>query len=153
MSQNATQWFCHFSCCIFWIFLAIWGGVGVPRGLGLGHNFKSQVLGTSSRGGGWQKTAPCGQDTTPYFPKPLLWKILVFSNCCLEEKIDNNFTIHHFRHTHTYLKLTVVSFFLLLFFLTLSLRDDRILQIVWIFRKLPKGGGFRSNKLCCRFLG
>ena len=94
---------------IFWIFLAIWG---VQSGSRLGHNFKSQVqvLGTFSWGGGvWGvKTAYCGQDTTPYVLKPLMWKILVYSNGCLEK----NLTFHHFRHTRTYLKLTVVSFFL-----------------------------------------
>ena len=63
----------HCSMHIFWIFLAIWG---VQSGSRLGHNFKSQiqVLGTFSWGGGvWGvKTAYCGQDTTPYVPKPLL---------------------------------------------------------------------------------
>ena len=40
------------------------------------------------------KTAPCGQDTTQYGTKPLLWKIFVCSNYCWGKIL----TFQHFWH-------------------------------------------------------
>ena len=55
-------------------------------------------------------TAPCGQDTIPYGSKPLLWKIIVYSNYCWgkKEKKPQHFTV--FGYTYI-IKLTFVSFF------------------------------------------
>ena len=73
----------------------------------------------SWKGGGGAITAPCGQDTTPYGSKPLVWKIIVYSNYCWGKK-ENKTNISPFSATYTYINLTFVSFFFL-FFLHLSL--------------------------------
>ena len=63
------------------IFLAIWGGVGVPRGLGLGHNFPSTWHFQSGRGGG--KKQPLVVKLPPHmFQNLFCERYLPFSNCC-----------------------------------------------------------------------
>ena len=45
---------------------------------------KTKKVGDEGWGGAI--TAPCGQDTTPYGSKPILWKIIVHSNYCWGKK-------------------------------------------------------------------
>ena len=52
--------------------------------------------------------APCGQDITPYGSKLIFWKIIVHSNYCWEKRERKK--ISPFPATHTYIKLTLISF-------------------------------------------
>ena len=61
----------------------------------------------------------CGQDAASYGSKPLLWKIIVHSNYCWEK--GEKLTYHHFRPTHTYIKLPFVRFF--------------NLSLIWMFQR------------------
>ena len=66
-------------------------------------------------------SAPCDQDTTLYGSKPLLWQRSVYQTIVGKKKQEKK-TYDHFRPTHTYIKLTLVSF--LNFYLHLSLRAN-----------------------------
>ena len=54
-----------------------------------------------------RQRAPCDQDTTLYGSKPLLWKRIVYQTIVGRRA---KLTFDHFRPTHTYIKLTLVSF-------------------------------------------
>ena len=75
--------------------------------------------------GVWVLTAPCDQDTTPYGSKPLLWKRIVY-HTIVGRKNEKKTNISPFPATHTYIKLTFVSFFFNFFILNLSLGDTLI---------------------------
>ena len=80
---------------------------------------KNRQHGHTGRGVG-VLTAPCDQDTTPYGSKPLLWKRIVYQTI-VGGKNEKKTNISPFPATHTYIKLTFVSFFFNFFFLNLSL--------------------------------
>ena len=131
MSQNVSQFLtilqfwpflCVFCCCwYFWLFGVGWGSQEV-WGWDINPSPNSKYL--ALPGGEGLKKQPLVVKIPPHMFQNLFCEsYLPFSNCCLEEeKIDNNLTFHHFRHTRTYLKLTIVSLFSLIF-LNLSLRE------------------------------
>ena len=109
--------------------------------------------GTFSGRGLWGAISPLWPRYHPIWFKTSTLKENCLSNYCGEKKIQKKTNIWPFRPTHTYTKLTLVSFFLDFFFVHLSLRCPvmmvtKVLDNVW--KKMdfgPKNSIF-GPKIC-----